>query len=428
MRVKTTTKSTKKTRAPQEKKTEALHKHPFVIPVVTFMVLFFASLGGFVALNGQTIGASDSHIVQVSIDGKSQMVPTRAKTVGDFLKRVEVDVDKGDVVEPGLDSTIDADDFRVNVYKARPVTIIDGDKKVYAVSAAKTPRSVATQAGVSVYPEDEIETAHPSDQILKDQVIGEKVIIDRATPTHLNLYGSQINVRTRAKNVGDLLKEKQVTLGEGDSVQPAIDTPLTPEAQVFVVRSGTQIATVEEPIAMPTETVEDGSLSFGATAVRQQGAPGKKVVTYQVDLKNGQEVGRKLIQEVIAAPPVKQIVARGKAYSVPDDKSSLLNGAGIPLSDYPYVNHIISRESGWCATKWQGQAGYCPGYYTELHSSSSGYGYGLCQATPAGKMSSAGSDWASNPVTQLKWCSGYAIGRYGSWAAAYEFWSRNHWW
>lgn len=409
-------------------KKQPLRNHPFVVPVVTFVTLFFVSLAGFVTLNGQTIGASDSHVVRVSIDGKSQMVPTRAKTVKEFLDRAEVKVDKGDVVEPAADSTIDEDDFRINVYKARPVTIIDGDKRLYAVSAAKTPRSVATQAGLTVYPEDNIESSHPSEQILKDQVIGEKIIVDRATPTHLNLYGTPVTVRTRAKSVGDLLKEKQVSLGPGDSVQPSVDTLLTPEAQVFVVRSGTQIATSEESIPMPIETVEDPSLSFGASAVRQRGTDGKKIVTYQVELKNGREVGRTKIQEVVATAPVKQIVARGKAYSVPDDKSSLLTSAGIALSDYPYVNYIIGRESGWCATKWQGQAGYCPGYYSELHSPTSGYGYGLCQATPAGKMASAGADWASNPVTQLKWCSGYANGRYGSWEGAYNAWQRQGWW
>ena len=37
-------------------------------------------------------------------------------------------------------------------------------------------------------------------------------------------------------------------------------------------------------------------------------------------------------------------------------------------------------------------------------------------------MASAGSDWATNPVTQLRWCNGYAQDRYGSWAAAYNHW------
>jgi hypothetical protein len=146
------------------------------------------------------------------------------------------------------------------------------------------------------------------------------------------------------------------------------------------------------------------------------------VVTYQVETKNGRESGRKVIQEVVVQEPVKTIVARGRAVAIPGDKTSIMAGAGVAQSDYAYVNYIVSRESGWCATKWQGQVGYCPAYYTELYSPSSSHGYGLCQSTPAGKMASAGGDWQSNPITQMKWCSGYAKSRFGGWSGAYNYW------
>jgi hypothetical protein len=59
--------------------------------------------------------------------------------------------------------------------------------------------------------------------------------------------------------------------------------------------------------------------------------------------------------------------------------------------------------------------------------SSSG-AHGVCQSLPANKMASAGADYLTNPVTQFRWCNGYALSRYGSWAAAVSFWQRNHWW
>ena len=40
----------------------------------------------------------------------------------------------------------DEDDFRINIYRARPVTVFDGDERIQTLSAAKTPRSVASQA------------------------------------------------------------------------------------------------------------------------------------------------------------------------------------------------------------------------------------------------------------------------------------------
>jgi hypothetical protein len=103
-------------------------------------------------------------------------------------------------------------------------------------------------------------------------------------------------------------------------------------------------------------------------------------------------------------------------------------GAGINSSDYGYVNYIISRESGWCPTKWQGQVGYCPPTFEPIHPLDDGWGYGLGQATPPIKMSPYGSDWQVNPVTQLRWANDYAKRRFGSWAAAYNYWLANRHW
>jgi len=45
--------------------------------------------------------------------------------------------------------------------------------------------------------------------------------------------------------------------------------------------------------------------------------------------------------------------------------------------------------------------------------------YGIPQALPGHKMSSAGADWQTNPATQIKWGLGYIAGRYktpcGAW-------------
>lgn len=386
------------------------HKHPFFIPVATFFVLFFVTMSSFIVLNGKDVLASDSYVVLLSHDKKREALPTRAKTVGEFLQKINVTLNEGDVVEPDTNTPITEDNFRVNVYRARPVLIIDNGQKKFSFSAATTPRSVAGQAGVTVYPEDKL-SSEVQTNFLKDGAIGQKIIIDRATPANLNLYGTSIAIRTHAKTVKELLKEKNVQLGSGDSVQPAQDTQLSPQTQVFVIRSGSKIETIEEPIAMQTQTVEDPSLTFGTTVVRQKGSVGKRVVTYQIDLVNNKEVGRKAIQTVVAQDQVTEIVARGKSVNIPADKEAVMAAAGIAPSDYPYVNYIVSHESGWNAAARNPSGAF-----------------GLCQALPGSKMASAGADWGSNPVTQLRWCAGYAKGRYGSWAAAYNFWLAKHYW
>lgn len=99
-----------------------------------------------------------------------------------------------------------------------------------------------------------------------------------------------------------------------------------------------------------------------------------------------------------------------------NEHETWMQQAGIPEGDWQYVDNAISRESGWCATKWEGEIGYCPAY----HGIPSSGGYGLCQSTPAHKMSSMGAGWETEPIVQLKWCYQYGQG-YGSWAAAIQF-------
>ncbi len=82
--------------------------------------------------------------------------------------------------------------------------------------------------------------------------------------------------------------------------------------------------------------------------------------------------------------------------------------AGIAESDWGYVDYIVSRESGWNPNATNSSSGAC----------------GLVQALPCSKVPGNGYD----PVDNLRWATGYAVGRYGSWANAHSFWVNNHWW
>jgi len=403
-------------------------RHPaFTIPLITFgsLVLFTVAVLALISGGSPKLVRTDSHIVIISHDNTEQTVPTHANTVGEVLKRFNISVNSGDVVEPAQDTQIVTDNFRVNVYRAVPVTIVDGGTKTFAYSAATTPRSIVKQAGIQVYPEDDLSLL-PTQNFLLEGSIGQRVVISRATPVHVNLYGTPVVMRTHAKKVGDLLTDRGLLLQPNDVVQPSISTPVTANMQVFVLHKGQQVVTEESDIPMPTQIVEDSSLSFGTTAVRQQGSPGKKLTTFLVQTAPDGTQARKEIQEVVTVQPVTQITARGKAVEIPSDKQAVMASAGIASSDFPYVDYIVSHESGWCPTKLQGQAGYCPPYAPG--SIPEGLGYGLGQATPGSKMAVFGGDWQTNAATQLRWATSYADDRYGSWGAAYNHWSSYHNW
>ncbi|MCX4764695.1 transglycosylase SLT domain-containing protein [Streptomyces sp. NBC_01275] len=83
----------------------------------------------------------------------------------------------------------------------------------------------------------------------------------------------------------------------------------------------------------------------------------------------------------------------------------------VPSGQFQCFSNIVDHESSW--------------NYHAVNASSGAYG--LFQALPAGKYASAGSDWQTNPATQIKWGLNYMDSRYGSPCEAWSFWQANHW-
>ncbi|MBK3580790.1 transglycosylase SLT domain-containing protein [Streptomyces sp. MBT65] len=83
----------------------------------------------------------------------------------------------------------------------------------------------------------------------------------------------------------------------------------------------------------------------------------------------------------------------------------------VPSGQFQCFSNIVDHESSW--------------NYRAVNASSGAYG--LFQALPGSKMSSVGSDWQTNPATQIKWGLNYMDSRYGSPCEAWSFWQANNW-
>lgn len=282
-------------------------RHPHLVPALTVGLLVIFTVTGIV-FRHKLAPSSSVYVVIVRHDGGEQTVPSREPTVGTLLNKLHITLHSGDVVEPGLSAHIDQDKFRVNVYRAVPVTINTGKGRIFTFSAAKTPRAIAQQAGLHPYPEDEVVTT-PTSNFLAQGTIGETVHIKRSVPISLIFYGTPIVTRSHSDTVGEMLKEKHIVLQPGDKVQPSLTAPIKANEQVFILHKGSKIVTSTKKIPAPVQTVNDSSLTVGTSAVRQQGSPGILLITYQVD-KNGH---RKKLQSVKLQPPVAEIIAKGTA-------------------------------------------------------------------------------------------------------------------
>lgn len=384
-----------------------INRRPYIVPIFG-LILGFIIVGAVVLDgNGRTLRPSDAHVVFL-FDAKDRtVIDTKAKTVGDMISKLPLHLIPEDVVEPSLGTPIPEDNFRVNIYRARPVTVVDNGNKIVTLTAQKSPRVVAQNAGLKLNPEDRASFVQGA---VTENVIGEKVVVARATPVALNLYGAQLTTYTQAETVKDFLAEKNIKLANGETVQPEQSTPIKPNLAVFVLKKDAKIVTAEAPIPVPEQIVNDPTLSFGTTVVRQTGTPGKKLLTYilQTD-SSGKEVSRQVLQEVTLQEPVPQITARGSTIAITGDKTTIMAAAGISAGDYAYVNYIVSRESNW-----------------NPNSQNAGGCLGLGQACPGSKLTAVCPNL--DAVCQLKFFGGYANGRYGGWGGAYNFWLNHHYW
>lgn len=402
-----------------------LARHRFGLGIFLGVFVFVFAAFGLVVASGEAVNPRDQHLVNLVVGGEAEIVPSRAITVSEFLSKQSIVLGGGDVVEPSSETIIDSDNFTIEVLRAEPTTIVDGASATSLLSPYSDPRQAVEKSGIILYPTDIVETEYPGNPAVS-QILGRKLIIKRATLIYVNIYGTIVEHRTNKKFVSEVLVEMSILPEPEDSVLPSIAKAIEPNLVVSITRFGQEVINVEEQIAAPIETIVDKSLPFGSSTVQAEGKPGKRLVTYELTLENGVEVSRHVVQETIVEQPIKRVIIKGSNTVLAENKQAIMVAAGLNPEDYAAADFIISHESGWCATKWQGQWGYCPPTYIEKYAGAetvTSLGFGLCQSTPAIKMATAGSDWRTNAITQLKWCSSYARGRYGSWQKAYEAWT-----
>jgi hypothetical protein len=103
--------------------------------------------------------------------------------------------------------------------------------------------------------------------------------------------------------------------------------------------------------------------------------------------------------------------ARLAAMDPRDLARAMLRQHGWGSGQFRCLDSLWQRESGW---------------NRHAQNPSSG-AYGIPQALPGSKMASAGKDWRTNPVTQIRWGLGYIAASYGSPCAAWGH-SQSHGW
>ena len=260
------------------------------------------------------------NVFAVNLDNTNKIeIKTKKGTVREVLIANDIPFSADDRVEPGLDTRVNGGET-INIYKAREITIVDGNTTTVR--------------------------------------------------------------KTTYKKVEDILKELNITLGEKDEVTPGLNSEVATVDTIKIARTGKTTETKKEVIKFETKEEKDDSKFVDEKVTKVEGKNGEKEVTYNVVREKGKEVSREVASEKVITEATAKVVVVGtkqrpaaqqqevvvaqqsyaapaQSYSAPGGSVVLSNGntagaegaaaaqemarrTGVPASTW---EHIIARES-----------------------------------------------------------------------------------
>lgn len=271
------------------------------------LFLFVMSYMFFGTINAEE--KNEGRLITVYDRGVESAFLTDAKTLAEALKNANIELDPRDTVEPSRDEELIAPEYKVNIYRARPVVVVDAATRTRVMTPYQTAERIAAHANIPLHAED-IAKISRSDDLTHDGA-GLHLKIDRAIPFMLELYGRKSEARTQGETVADMLKEKDIELGDNGRVSVSLETKIVAGMEVRVWREGKQTINIDEPVDFQVEQIYDADRPLGYRAIQTAGIPGVRTVTYEVEITEGQEISRKKIAEIITTEPTKQVLVIG---------------------------------------------------------------------------------------------------------------------
>jgi flagellar biosynthesis GTPase FlhF len=127
--------------------------------------------------------------------------------------------------------------------------------------------------------------------------------------------------------------------------------------------------------------------------------------------KAAEERAEKARQEKAERARNRSTAPRRPSYSKPSGNIKQYAASLVGPGQFGCLNSLWIKESNW----------------NHLAQNPSSGAYGIPQSLPGSKMASAGSDWRTNPYTQVRWGVSYIKSRYGTPCSAWAHSQQTGW-
>jgi uncharacterized protein YabE (DUF348 family) len=253
-----------------------------------------------------------NNAVALSVDGETETIHTFSGNVADVLDGQGIELGPHDDVIPSLDSKVE-DGTEITVRYGREVTVtVDGVDETFWTTALSVDEALS-----------ELDIRHQD----ADLSVARSLDIGRGgldfevrTPKQVTLVadGEKEELTTTALTVREALADFDVELGKRDLIEPSLDTKLTDEFELVVMRVEVKKETVEVDIDFETTEKKDDSLAKGSTSVQAEGKKGVLEREIQKTFIDGELDKKKTLSETVLAEPENRVVLIGTKEPEPD--------------------------------------------------------------------------------------------------------------
>ncbi len=187
-------------------------------------------------------------------------------------------------------------------------SIVDGRSMHQVVSMKNlTPQEAVKRAGVLVNGADLIIPVSTS----KFHITVIKVV--RAKPVTLYVDGKKMYLETTKQTVGELLKDRNVKIGEKDVILPSPNSKIYPGEEITVKTYKTVTKIVKIPIPYKTFYEENTKLQSGKEIKFRNGEDGVLEKKFLVTYIDGEKSSQELVSEKVVSPAIASVYMVGKA-------------------------------------------------------------------------------------------------------------------
>lgn len=208
-------------------------------------------------------------------------------------------------------------------FNIKTITVVDNGKEIQIKTLKTTLGKALAEKNIVVGEKDTI------DSTLDSKIVNKQTVtIKRAVNVKVLVDNKELDILSSDATIDSMLKTEQLAIGEQDKLSLPKDTPLSEGLKLEVTRVETKELIATEAVAFTTEVKNDSNLANTYRKVVQEGQDGEKKTTFSITYENGKEVLRKAINEVINKKPVSKVIVQGTLPVLPINRG----GESVPYT------------------------------------------------------------------------------------------------